>query len=342
MSQSLRLVVRAALWIAGVYGLLWLVASIWVGGPAATIDTYRAQADIYKSDVREFLYRLPAFCRDAAGQKNLLLIGGSTGGAYDPAIIGGFAKGWSTSRISIDFGNVTQMRQSIALLRQCMDKQSFASARFVVGVSFVSMASDAKNFPTPYTMIELEQMRHGLFTGAPRRLKPAVPWDRMETVIDIGRPVILAHYLATSSSDGIADARLRLGTLRQGAKPDVDQATREARDVALYSETVPAPVRTGIAEQAAELAALVADVRAGGADVALISIPEKSFVRRDIAGVATYRAWLARFARDHDVALLHHPASDADFRDGAHADDAGSARWSRDIGPAVADFLAAG
>lgn len=342
MPQSLRLVARAALWIIGLYAVLWVVASIWVGRAAPTLDTDRGLTDIYKTDVREFVYRLPAFCEEAKNRKNLIVVGGSTASAYDPAVVGPFVKDWAVSRIAIDFGTVIQMRQSIAMLRQCMDPQTFASTRFVLGLSYVSMANSKHRFPTPYTMLELEQMRHGLFAGEPGQLRPTVSWPSMKLAVEAGRPVILAHYAVTGLSDSIGAARLQLGKLRQGAKPEPAQAAREAEEVGFYDAMMDAPPAEGMAEQASELAALVAEVRAAGSDIAVIAVPEQSFVRREAKYITAYYDWLAGFATDHDVKLLRHAAADGDFRDGVHADVAGSAKWSRAIGPAVAGLLNSG
>ena len=142
MPQSIRLVIRAAAWTLGLYAVLWLIATIWVGNRETNLDSERGLTNIYKSDVREFLYHLPGFCEQARGKKNLFIVGGSTAFAYDPEVIAPYAKDWAVSRVSLDFGNITQMRQSVALLRQCMGEKAFAGTRIVLGVSYISMATN--------------------------------------------------------------------------------------------------------------------------------------------------------------------------------------------------------
>ncbi|MDH7975769.1 hypothetical protein QH494_26595 [Sphingomonas sp. AR_OL41] len=340
MPQTLRLLIRAVGGIIGFYFVLWLIASVWVGGRVDTIDTVRSLNDIYKSDAREFVYRLPAFCEQAKHQRNLIFVGGSTAYAYDPAVIGPYVKGWAVSRIGLDFANITQMRQTVDMIRACMDSETFARSRFVLGVSYPSMAKNSNRFPTPYTMLELEQQRHGLFTGKPGALRPTVPWKDMRWTIIAARPVILAHYVVTGVSDFFGAARLRLGKFRQGAGHVEDsQAHREANELRFNDALIGAAPAPAFEEQGRDFAALVNEIRAGGSDVAVISVPEQTFVRQRQKFIGAYYAWLGAFATAHKLTLLHHPYTDADFRDGVHANAAGTARWSAAIAPAVVATL---
>jgi hypothetical protein len=339
--RALGLVLRAAAWTVGLYVVLWLVSSIWVGHRSPNLDTDRGLHNVYRTDVREFLYHLPAFCEQARGRNNLIFVGGSTSWAYSPDEIAPYVKGWTVSRVSLDFSNVTQMRQTIALLRQCMGKETFARSRIVIGLSYVSMAPDATRFPTPYTMLELEQKRHGLFVGGPRALRPIVPWEQMGLVVDAGRPVILAHDLATRVKDELGQVRQAIGRLRQGAVPKLDAAAHEASELAAYDGFMGKDAAFSLRDQGDQLAALIAEVRAAGSDVIVIAVPQKVFVRKKARYIDAYYDWLTAFAQDHALTVLRHDYADADFYDGSHASPEGAVRWSRAVAPSIAAILSA-
>lgn len=340
--QPIRLVLRAAAWAVGLYAVLWLIATLAVGGRPANLDSERGLTNIYTSDVREFLYHLPGFCEQARGKGNLILVGGSTAAAYDPALIAPAAPGWNVSRVALDFGNITQMRQTVALLRQCLGPQGFPGTRIVLGVSYVSMAKNSNRFPTPFTMLELEQKRHGLFTGKPGALSPTVPWKHMALAVNAGRPVILAHYLVGGPKTFLANMRKEIGRLRhRGPPPARDPAAQQAEEIRFDDSLLGADPAPALAEQGADFAALIREVRQAGGEIVVTSIPEQTYLRQRSAHIGAYYGWLNGFAAAQNVTILRHPVTDADFRDGVHATPEGADRWSRSIAPLIAATLPA-
>jgi hypothetical protein len=327
---------RAALFTATLYAILWLIASLWIGNASHSIDTVRGESDIYRSDLREFVYGLLAFCESAKAQKNLIIVGGSTAEGYEPDVLSRFVPDWTVSRVALNFGNITQMRQSVALLRNCLGPEAMRNTRIGLAVSDPSFAPNKRRFPTPYTMLELEQLRHGLFAGPPGHLQPVVGWSHMGLVMNAIRPVFILHALVTNVWEVAGSLKRKIGIIRQGHLPKPTQEQVEAESLR-YGNSLIGP---SLDEQRSELAGLLDDIRAAGSDMFLIQVPERRFVLERLPQHSLFTATLQQFARDKDVALLQHPADDSELRDAVHATRDGASRWSERLGPQLAPMLA--
>ena len=333
--RAFSVFLRAGLFTAALYAVPWLAGSFWIGARPRSIDTIRGLSDIYRTDIREFVYSLPAFCENAKGQKNLLIVGGSTANGYEPDVLARSVPGWTVSRVALDFGNITQMRQSVEMLRDCLGPEAMRNTRIGLAVSDVSFAPNKRRFPTPYTMLELEQRRHGLFAGAPGQLQPVVAWPDMGVVVSAIRPVFVLHALVTDVSDGFTELRKKIGKIRSNAAPPT-AAQAEAEELRGAAELI----GQSLDEQRGELARLLDEIRAAGSDMFLIQVPERGFVRERSPQYSLFNTTLRDFARDRNVVLLSHPADDSELRDGVHATRNGAVLWSERLGPQLAPTLA--
>lgn len=325
MRQALRVLSLAFATTLGLYALLWAATAVWdTPVSASTIDSPRGLTDLYGRPVREFGYRLPAFCATAREQRKLLFIGGSVSQAYRPDIIGRSLPGWSVSDVSLDNANITEMRQAFRLMRDCLGADGLRGSMIVLAINFLQFVPNRVSWQTPYTYLELDLLRHGLFDGPPNAVSPVLPWQWLPTTVSVMRPVLAAYGISYQFSVELEDFLHRRFGVR--GLPDPGH-TRQLQDmIRKFDGTDPSI----LAEQAAELDGLLGDIHAAGADAVILDMPFEGWLRDGMPQFGVYRDWMTAYVKRTGVRYIDHVyrGNDGEFRDGYHALPVAEPRWS--------------
>jgi hypothetical protein len=325
MRHVLRVLTLAAAATLTAYAVLWLVAGLWdTPARASAIDTPQGDDDLYSTPLREFVYRLPAFCAPARTQRNLIFIGGSVARAYRPEIIAPMVSGWTVSDVSLDFANMTEIRQALTLMRDCIGLGGLRDSTIVLAINFLQFSPNSRIWKTPYTYLELDLLRHGLFDGEQGAVAPVLSWRWLPFAVSAMRPVLAAYGLAYRINLDLEDVLLHWAGAR--GRPDPDHA-QEIRGLITHFDGTG---RHALQEQIAELDRFTTDVRAAGARLIILDMPVQGWLRDSMPQFHTYRNWIADYAQRHGTPYIDHAfaGTDDDFRDGFHANAAGERHWS--------------
>lgn len=325
MRQALRVLSLAFATILGLYGLLWAATAAWdTPVRASMIDSPQGHMDLYSRPVREFGYRLPAFCAAAREDRKLVFIGGSVAQAYRPDIIGRSLPGWSVSDISLDNANITEMRQAFRLMRDCLGEDGLPRSMIVLAINFLQFVPNRQSWQTPYTYLELDLLRHGLFDGPQGAVSPVLPWRWLPATVSVMRPVLAAYGISYRFSVELEDFLHRRFGVR--GLPDPGHVRQLQDMIRKFDGTDPSI----LAEQASELDALLAEIRAAGAEAIILDMPFEGWLRDGMPQFATYRHWMTDYVKRTGVRYIDHVyrGNDGEFRDGYHALPHAEARWS--------------
>jgi len=342
MRHLLKALGRVGIAAMLIYGLAWLVAGFWTPSRAPiSIDSEDGRFDYYRTPIREFVYRLPAFCADATTKrKNLFIIGGSSASAYRPNLIEPELPGWTVSNISLEFSNITQIKQTFELVRSCLDPEVLKNSRFVLGINYALLGPNELRWPARYTMLELDMLRHGLFAGSPGAVDLVYSWPHTRILIAAMRPIFLTYALSFDAWQWITSAASHLGGYLIDQSPE---ALRERQYQVLLMYMGPFEP-DAMDEQVHELETLEAEVRAAGSDIIFLDIPVEHWLDNRLPHQAWYRSWVLDHTRDRGVPYLApSPVADLnDFADLGHANPSGAVRWSKEAAARLGSILRSG
>jgi len=322
-----------------IYAGLWLLAGVWVDADRQDggIDSRKGDHNIYRTPIREVIYNLPALCRRGQDRRHLFVIGGSTAKAYRPEILTHFLPNWTVSNISLDFGNITQARQAVSLLRQCLGDGAFARAKFVLGIEYILFSENKRRWATPYTVLETEMLRHGLFAGSPGNLVPIVPWQWQPFAISLMRPIFAAYGIRYDIWQVMIARANKLGDHLNALDAEKRRDREYANLVGLMGPAEPAVMQ----EQREELDRLIAEIHGQGAQFFLLDMPVQEWLRQRSPHFTMHRGWIRDYAHSRRVGYVDmtFDGVDEDFADGIHANAQGAERWSDIAGRKLADAL---
>ncbi len=325
MRQTLRILAIAAGVTLAVYAVLWLMSGLWdTPAKASALDTPQGEHDLYATTLGEFAYRLPAFCATAHGQSNLIFIGGSVARAYRPDIVGPELPGWTISDVSLDYANITEIRQAFEMMRNCLAPDGLRNTTFVLAVNMLQFTPNHHVWQTPYTVLELELLRHGLFEGEPGHVRPIMPWRWLRPVVDVMRPVLAAYGLSYRGGIELNDAYRKWEGIWH--RPGADRA----KEIQGLKSHFDATDLSALQEQIDELDRFVAEVRAVHAKLIILDMPIGNWLAGSLPQFTAYRDWLPGYAKRNAIPYIDLVASgsDDDYVDGFHANAVGERRWS--------------
>ena len=135
--------------------------------------------------VREIVYSLPQAFATIVPRKRLIILGSSGALAYRPEILLDATDAEEVDNVATNHANITQMREVFADVKACLGARALSSTTILLITSYIIYFDTSQVWSAGYTIYELEKMRHGLYSGSPRALRPTFGPALMPWVIDI-------------------------------------------------------------------------------------------------------------------------------------------------------------
>lgn len=366
-SSSIRVsdlcsILKQLLWLllafGGVYGLLYLTATVFFSPTGDVFDTQGAKQTVYRTEPKMVVLARKPLTRK--GPKIIVTGGSSAREGFRPQRLQPLVPGYTVHNIAVGGTKIRWLEQVVDLIYESLPAEDVSRSIVVAAIWYAHFIDPQPPWRQNATPIEAEKLRFGLYRQTPQGIFPLLPPRYLQVAADLLKPWLLIDYVF---KDTISDFKMKAWTelaktyhrLRGGsvstqavasapATDDSDQTRLDPIPDGLDMYALPKAPPEHLNEQLAKLEELARQVSRQGARMLVVDLPIPRWHAQRSGYFQDYQrekgAVLDRIAQLPGIGYLDLQDMDAtdDFLDYAHPSPQSVNKWCQRLAVAIRAF----